>query len=89
MATEGCVMCAKDTGVEINTHIDFRQNYVEGMGQLCKECYEHPMTENYQGFKQFSKGEDVNRIIIDAKLISDTPNDSELGAKLRKMFLNS
>lgn len=40
--TEKCVMpsCGKDTGVDRNTHIDLRYYYVEGAGQLCKDCYE-------------------------------------------------
>ena len=37
--TEKCVSCKKDTGISINTHIDFRKGYVEGAGQLCSECF--------------------------------------------------
>lgn len=35
-----CVICGKETPYTIETHIDFRLYYVEGCGQLCKECWE-------------------------------------------------
>jgi hypothetical protein len=34
-----CVMCGKDTPYLVSTHIDMRHFYVEGCGQLCKDCY--------------------------------------------------
>jgi len=36
---EKCVNCGGETPYTINTHIDFRLYYVEGSGQLCKECH--------------------------------------------------
>lgn len=36
---ETCVMCNVDTNVPKSMHIDFRNNYVEGAGQLCFNCY--------------------------------------------------
>lgn len=36
---EFCVLCGKRTNVRRNTHIDFRDYYVEGCGQLCRDCY--------------------------------------------------
>lgn len=36
--TEKCVMCDVDTNVPISMHIDFRTNYIEGAGQLCRMC---------------------------------------------------
>jgi hypothetical protein len=36
---EKCVNCGTETPYTINTHIDFRDYYIEGLGQLCKECY--------------------------------------------------
>ena len=42
--TEKCITCGKDTGISINTHVDFRKGYVEGAGQLCSECF----TETYK-----------------------------------------
>ena len=37
---EFCVSCSRFTDVPKNLHIDLREHYVEGAGQLCKECYE-------------------------------------------------
>ena len=37
---ENCVFCGKETPYTINIHIDYREYYVEGAGQLCKECYD-------------------------------------------------
>ena len=37
---EKCVMCEKETPYKVNTHIDLREHYVEGGGQLCKECWD-------------------------------------------------
>ena len=36
---EVCVMCGEQTEVPIDLHIDFRNYYVEGMGQFCSKCY--------------------------------------------------
>ena len=38
---EKCVVCDKDTEYKFNDNINFRFNYVEGAGQLCKECYSY------------------------------------------------
>jgi len=35
-----CVSCGKETEYEQETHIDYRMYYVEGAGQLCRECFE-------------------------------------------------
>lgn len=35
---ELCVLCGKQTDVRRDTNIDFRTNYIEGCGQLCREC---------------------------------------------------
>ncbi len=37
---ESCVLCGKSTIYPKNMHIDYRMYYVEGVGQLCTECYE-------------------------------------------------
>ena len=36
---EKCVSCEKETEVDVSTHIDHRDYYVEGAGQLCKDCW--------------------------------------------------
>lgn len=37
--TEKCILCNTDTGVPLNLHIDLRNCYFEGIGQLCHKCY--------------------------------------------------
>lgn len=37
--TEYCVLCGTETGYYLWTPIEQRYGYVEGAGQLCKECY--------------------------------------------------
>lgn len=38
--TEVCITCGEDTPYKQNTHIDLREHYVEGAGQLCKSCWD-------------------------------------------------
>ena len=71
---EDCIMCGKKTTVAKTTHVDFRYGYVEGAGQLCRECY---------------LGENRNLITIEGRTILDTPNDAELGAKVRELYWES
>ena len=33
-----CVLCGKKTPYNKDTHVDLRENYVDGGGQLCNEC---------------------------------------------------
>lgn len=37
---EKCIMCSKVTDYYITDNIDRRNYYVEGCGQLCKECFD-------------------------------------------------
>ena len=34
-----CVCCNKNTQEPQDKHIDYRNYYVEGAGQLCENCY--------------------------------------------------
>lgn len=36
---EKCVSCDVLTDVPVNEHIDNRNYYIEGAGQLCPQCY--------------------------------------------------
>ena len=36
---EKCVLCRKVVSIVKSTHIDLRDNYIEGIGQLCRDCY--------------------------------------------------
>ena len=35
-----CVFCNKETEYPKSLNIDYRLHYIEGAGQLCKECYD-------------------------------------------------
>lgn len=69
-----CVMCSKPTEYDITTHIDIRYGYIEGMGQLCFNCY---------------TGSSRNSFTVDERTVMDTPNDMELGNKIRRMLYES
>lgn len=71
---EKCIICGVETTTLKTTHIDFRTGYVEGAGQLCRECY---------------MGESRNLFTIDGRTVLDTPNDMELGAKVRKIYYDT
>ena len=68
---EKCVMCGIHTAYNVSDHIDIRYGYVEGMGQLCASCYQ---------------GSSRSHIMIDHRVILDTPNDMELGKKIRSSY---
>ena len=38
--TEICVSCGEPTIYKKSDHIDYRFHYIEGVGQLCLECYD-------------------------------------------------
>ena len=73
MPNEICIICGKETAVDVNTHVDFRDGYVEGAGQLCIECH-------------LGNQSSRNHVIIPENLIKSTPNDMELGAKVRQFY---
>lgn len=35
---ENCVICGAETQYTKSTPIEERENYIEGCGQICKEC---------------------------------------------------
>ena len=37
---EKCVSCGVETSYDITENINYRSFYIEGAGQLCKECYD-------------------------------------------------
>lgn len=39
-SVEHCILCKCPTEYRFNDHIDLRNYYVEGAGQLCKDCYD-------------------------------------------------
>ena len=72
MAKDKCIMCEEDSPYEYETHIDLRMGYIEGAGQLCEKCY--------------SAGTDRRHMTVPMHMVYDTPNDQELGAKVRKLY---
>lgn len=40
MNKETCILCGCVVDLEIRIPIEFRDFYVEGVGQLCEKCYE-------------------------------------------------
>ena len=74
---EDCVMCGNKTTTLKTTHIDFRTGYIEGAGQLCKECY----------MKGSSEGRE--HVMIPKYFIEQYPNNMELGAKVRTYYFEN
>ncbi len=70
---DNCVLCGEQTIYDFDDHIDARYGYVEGVGQLCMTCYGHK-----------DKKQDV--ICIPVQEIKTTPNDMELGEKIRNIY---
>ncbi len=71
-----CVLCGKDTPYRFNDHIDTRIGYVEGAGQ---GCYQPHMC---------SQERSRRLITVSEELIYSTPNDQELGGKVRELYWN-
>ena len=71
---ENCILCGVTTTTLKSTHIDFRTGYIEGAGQLCRECY----------MKGSSDGRE--HISIPKHFIKTYPNDMELGEKVREFY---
>ena len=46
MKKDNCVCCGKETPYDIDCHIDLRYYYIEGAGQLCRDCYERLYEKN-------------------------------------------
>ena len=85
MAKDLCIMCGKETAYEFETHIDYRVGYVEGAGQLCYACYTH---ENPS--VNFGPTQSLDLIIcVNEDTILNTPNDYELGERVRQMYWNT
>lgn len=82
---ETCVLCGKLTDVLINTHIDYRYGYVEGSGQACRNCYNKTYNVQNDYVKTIMKNR-TTLITISAEDILNTPNDFDLGAKVRSIY---
>jgi len=72
MTKDTCIICGVETPYTADTHIDIRIGYIEGAGQLCKNCY--------------SVGTDRSHTAIPNYFFENTPNDMDLGAKVRHFY---
>lgn len=71
---EDCILCKEKTTTLKSTHIDFRTGYIEGAGQLCRECYMKGSSESRE------------HISIPKHYVKTYPNDAELGEKVRQFY---
>ena len=79
---EKCVICGVDTQYRFRTPIDFRYNYVEGAGQLCPKC-------GSKDEEPISLDSHRNLFTVSEYTVLSTPNDQELGAKVRQLYWES
>ena len=83
---EKCVICGEDTQYRFNDHVDFRFNYVEGAGQLCTRCANKDRDIITEVDPLGTSNPSHMLILVDETTILYTPNDAELGAKVRKIY---
>ena len=79
---EQCVICGEPTQYRFNDHVNFRFNYVEGAGQLCNKCgnkEEEPIALDSHR----------NLFTVSEYTVLSTPNDQELGNKVRQLYWES
>ena len=76
MANDKCITCGKETPYHLDVNIEYRSHYVEGAGQLCKECWD----------RINDSATDEKLYLVPESMIKGTPNDSELGHKVRSMY---
>jgi hypothetical protein len=86
MPNEICIICGKQTTIDVNTHIDLRYGYVEGAGQCCKQCYDKTYGSPNDEYLNRVMRNRTTLITISAEDILDTPNDQQLGAKVRQKY---
>ena len=73
MTKENCILCGVETPYDFDTNVELRNHYIEGLGQLCRFCYNEGSVPK-------------SHILIPISTIIDTPNDMELGKKIRHSF---
>ena len=79
---EKCVICGVDTQYRFRTPIDFRYNYVEGAGQLCPKC-------GSKDEEPIALDSHRNLFTVSEYTVLSTPNDQELGNKVRQLYWES
>jgi hypothetical protein len=73
MNKDKCVICGIETQYDQSTSVDFRFNYVDGMGQLCGNCYKKGSTP-------------IEHISIPKEYLTKYSNDMELGGAVRQFY---
>lgn len=81
---ERCIRCNAETAYDVSTHIDMRVGYIEGAGQLCINCYRLNEME-----EQDELNDHLKLITVPVSTIKNTPNDQELGGKVRQLYWES
>ena len=79
---EKCIICGVDTAYRFRTPIDFRYNYVEGAGQLCPKC-------GNKDEEPIALDSHRNLFTVSEYTVLSTPNDQELGNKVRQLYWES
>ena len=79
---EQCVICGEPTQYRFNDHIDYRFNYVEGAGQLCNKC-------GNKDEEPIALDSHRNLFTVSEYTVLSTPNDQELGNKVRQLYWES
>jgi len=79
MANDKCITCGKETPYHLDVNIEYRSHYIEGTGQLCKECWDGT----------FPTTEDERIFLVPESMIKETPNDQMLGESVRRMYNQS
>jgi hypothetical protein len=74
---EDCILCNSKTTTLKTTHIDFRTGYIEGAGQLCRECYMKGNAESRE------------HISIPKHFIKTYSNNAELGERVRRYYYDN
>jgi hypothetical protein len=75
MVKDHCISCGVETPYDFETHIDIRVGYIEGLGQCCINCMEEKIDDDV--------------ICLPKELIPKTPNNYELGEKIRRLFFKA
>ncbi len=79
---EQCVICGEPTQYRFNDHVNFRFNYVEGAGQLCNKC-------GNKDEEPIALDSHRNLFTVSEYTVLSTPNDQELGNKVRQLYWES
>ena len=77
MSREKCITCEEDTPYHFSTDIEYRSHYIEGAGQLCRECY----------MKGSSEGRE--HISIPKHFVKTYSNNAELGERVRRYYYDN